>query len=381
MTANSGAGATPFLLGLSALIMVIALVSGGLLILQNEQGGFLPNLGLALGLLVIATGNLLSWMVNLFCWYRARARWLTVLLSLQTLPAAALIIGLGIVGTDQILESRASEQRARLYKAIEADDMAALQEGLAGCGERCREFFTDQRKLMLASLHGAHQAARHFLEEGATLSTGAENFYDGRTSLRTCEGTYLASLGPLQLAVANQDREMLELLWPVSGERARWQALWTAAQLDRLAMVTFMLHDKQLEEQESLLRAAAAGAALDVGRWLLETRPLELPAAEIQGAMTDLAAFMMESETPRSLSFGRLLMRHGADIHSLELNDAPALERAVSSRSKALAAQLLELGADPNSLSQEDRADLAILLHKPDRDGSYRRNTEGCVAP
>lgn len=316
------------------------------------------------------------------------------------------------MGVDGFLESRASSQNASLYKAIETDNIPALQKALPKCGERCQEFFSFQRTLMVASLHGSHQAARYLLEHGASAlkqSSGAHNFYNARTSLYTCEGRYLASLGTLDLAVANHDMEMLALLWPASDDRTRSRSLWTAAELDRLDMVQLMagLHsppdsigagtpqvfqpdadtllpltrESYGDRHETLLRAAASGAALDVGRWLLETRPVPLPATEIQRALTDLLAFALDVDTPRSVTFARLLLQHGADIQSATLQDEPALERAVRYRSNAVASLLLELGADPAGLSKQDADQLSNLLLEPDRPRTYRKNTQGCVMP
>src|SRR5690554_1520871 len=145
---------------------------------------------------------------------------------------------------------------------------------------------------------------------------------------------------------------MLALLWPASDQRTRLDALWTAARLDRLQMVKFMvdaamavapalpLVRKNFQgDRESLLRAAASGAAVEVASWLLEQRPPNLLPpdmlpAEIQRAMTDLLGFMVESDARRTLAFARLLMRHGADIRTAQLDGEPALERALHYRSE-----------------------------------------------
>lgn len=391
-----------WLLGLSALFMTAGLLGGGALILQNDSGGFFPNLGLALGVLLIGAGNLLSWLVNLLCWCRERPRWLAMVLAVQTLPAVALLAGLAWFGLEQVLEARASGQRTAVTEAIRADDTAALQESLRRCGERCREIVSPQRVLMLASLHGAHRVAGFLIDEGAELASparGAVGFYNAQTDLHTCEGSYLPSLGALEVAVAREDAEMLALLWPVSDKPARLDALWTAARLDRLAMVKSMtgagattlstlplVRENFRGEEESLLRAAASGAAVEVAGWLLEQRPpdlppLALPPGELERAMTDLLGFATERETPRASVFARLLMRHGVDIQAARLDGEPALERALRYRSKALAALLLDLGADPASLSGADRAALTLLLQEPDRPRDYGRNREGCVAP
>lgn len=405
---RSGNRAPRFLLGLSAVIMVASVLIGGALFLDNGGGGFFPNLGRALGLLLIAAGNFLSWILNLFYWYRARIRWLGIVLAIQSLPAIFFAGWLLTMGVEAFLEGRASDQRTAIYNAIVKDDVPTVQRALAECGEQCQQFFTAQRALMLASLHRSHHVARHLLEKGsvpAKPSSSALDFYNARTSLNTCEGTYLSSLGALDLAVANQDMEMLALLWPVSDNKTRSTGLWTAARLDRLDMVKFMtgagdihartpknqsaaaqatqllVREDYRGKQETLLRAAASGAAVHVGSWLLETRPIDLSQTEIQHALADLVAFALDTNTQRSVSFGHLLSQHGADVNVVKIQDEPALERAVNYRSKALVSLLLELGVDPGSLSEDDAVRLNALLQEPDRTGTYRQNTENCVAP
>src|SRR5690554_2228260 len=182
---------------------------------------------------------------------------------------------------------------------------------------------------------------------------------------------------------------MLALLWPASDQRTRLDALWTAARLDRLQMVKFMvdaamavapalpLVRKNFQgDRESLLRAAASGAAVEVASWLLEQRPPNLLppdmlTAEIQRAMTDLLGFMVESDARRPLAFARLLMRHGADIRTVEVDGEPALVRSLHDRSGTLAGGHRELGGAPVRLSKADGDALEGLLHQPARSRTY----------
>lgn len=90
---------------------------------------------------------------------------------------------------------------------------------------------------------------------------------------------------------------------------------------------------------------------------------------------------MVESDARRTLAFARLLMRHGADIRTAQLDGEPALERALHYRSRTLAGHLLELGVDPESLSKADGDALEGLLQQPARSRTYYQNREGCVAP
>lgn len=370
--------------------MAFSLIFGVGLMLSTGGGGFFPDLGKVLGLLLMAAGNLLSWLLNLVCWFWARQRWLGIVLAVQSLPAIIFAGWLAILVMNEFQEERASTQRAAIYHAIETDDLPALQQAQQRCGKRCGESVSLPRKLVHASVHGAHGAARRLLEQGATpyrTGSGAPAYYDAHTDLYTCEGSYLVSLNAVEIAVARQDMALLEILWPASDTLARSKALWRAAQLDRLEMVRWMTEaDVPLVRKsyrgttESLLRAAASGAAAQVGAWLLETRPAAIPPKELQASMMELVSFMENTHTPRSIEFGRLLLRHGADIDSAGRNDETPLERAIRYRSRSMAAQLLELGAQPAMLSDDGATALNALMLEPDRP-TYGRDRRGCVAP
>lgn len=403
MSSDSRAQTGSFLLGLSALIMIIGLILGGVMFFQDD-GGFFPGMAKGLGLFFIAAANLISWLLNVICWYVRRMRWLGIVLAVQTLPAIAMAGGLGFWSVDTLLDGRASDQRVSVFDAIKADDVPRLQQALKLCGKRCQDTFSPQRGLLTSSLHGSHNVARYFVDEGARpYRSGSGDFYDAQTSLYTCEGTYLSLMNAVDVAVANQDTEMVDLLWSVSDARTRSRALWTAAQLDRLDIIKRMvgsplaqadssalseqgmashplLRNNNRGEPETLLRAAASGAAVDVATWLLETRPVPISPNEIQHALSELVAFMVDTDTPRSVSLGRLLVQHGANIHTVKINDKSALERAIDYRSKATALQLLALGADRERLSKSDASRLDALLQQTDR-SKYGQNRPGCVAP
>src|SRR5690554_4808800 len=142
MNKTSGNSIVYSFLGLSALIMVACLIGGGVLAMDSGGGGgFFPNLGKALGLLLIAAGNLLSWILNLFCWYRTRVRWLGIVLAIQGVPAIIFAGLLGTLAVDEFQENRALDQRASVYDAIKADDVLSLDRALKQCGTRCQEYY------------------------------------------------------------------------------------------------------------------------------------------------------------------------------------------------------------------------------------------------
>jgi hypothetical protein len=79
-------------LAVCVVISVIAMSAGVLLgiflILSASGGGFFPDLGLAMGLLALGTGNLLSSICNGIYWWLGKApRWLRIVTLLQSLPA------------------------------------------------------------------------------------------------------------------------------------------------------------------------------------------------------------------------------------------------------------------------------------------------------
>lgn len=405
---SSRASTAYFLLGLSAFIIVVCALGGSIMSLQTGGGGFFPGLGRALGLVLIAAGNLLSWILNLISWWLVRLRWLAIVLVVQGVPAVIFSGLLGTLVVEELLEDKAVEQSSSIYQAIVADDVSAVQLALGRCATRCQELFSNQRGLVHAALHGSHQVARYLVDQGATpyrSGHGASEFYDARTSLYTCEGSYLSSVTALDLAVAREDMELLDLLWPVSEDDTRFAALRTAARLDRLGMVQWMtgtpvVPDSTSEggtniasypqplvrkdwrgERQTVLSAAASGAALEVGEWLLNVRPAALSDTDIQKAWEELFAFMADVDTPRSVVFGRLLVQHGANIHTVGTDEELSLQRAVRYRSKAMALQLLELGADANSLSEDEAIMLKTLLQKSAQPGTYHQNRDGCVAP
>jgi hypothetical protein len=78
-------------LAVCALLSVFALSTGILLgaflIMSPSGGGFFPNLGSVLGLIVLGTGNLVSSICNgINWWFGKRPRWLGIVALVQSLP-------------------------------------------------------------------------------------------------------------------------------------------------------------------------------------------------------------------------------------------------------------------------------------------------------
>jgi hypothetical protein len=81
-----------FALAVCGIISVLAMSAGVLLgiflILSPSGGGFFPDLGFAMGLLALGTGNLLSSICNgIYWWLGKRPRWLGIVTLMQSLPA------------------------------------------------------------------------------------------------------------------------------------------------------------------------------------------------------------------------------------------------------------------------------------------------------
>lgn len=388
MNPERGTTTARFVLGLSALLMAICVITGLALVFSPNQGGFFPGLARALGLVLIAAGNLITWVLNLFAWLSSRWRWLGIVVAVQTLPALAMAGWLLFAGVESFSENRAYKQRDSITDAIKADDVAAMQQALNRCGTLCQTTISPSRQLLYASMHGAHQVASLLIDGGAQpyrRGSGSTEFYDASFSLYTCEGRFLPMLNALDLAIANRDMAMLELLWPVSDDWTRNRAILIAAELDRLEILKTMLawqpgHTETPELQASrLLQAAASGAAMDTGRWLLESQPSVLEQTDIQDALNELLRFMADVYTPRSVEFGQLLQQHGADIHIVTIDNKPALLRAVQTHSGSLVRQLLDLGLQAASLSNDDATALETLLEKPERYASSRHNHPDCI--
>lgn len=93
-----------FALAACAILSVLAL-SGGILlgaflVVSPSGGGFFPNLGSVLGLLVLAAGNLVSSVCNGIYWgFGKRPRWLGMVTLAQSLPTL-LLTGLIMSGME-----------------------------------------------------------------------------------------------------------------------------------------------------------------------------------------------------------------------------------------------------------------------------------------
>jgi len=383
----------PLLTVLSGLALGAGLLAGIAGLATNSAGGMFPNLALTLGLMGLGLGNALSFLCNLLAWrLGANSRRLRILLAVQALPAIVFAAFAGKAAWDNWQDHRGGRQRGAVWNAVRADDTGALAKALQACGAACREGTIPESLLMDATEAGAHRVAGYLIAQGATVGAGLTA---PSRSLRTCEGRYLPSLSTLSVAIARRDDALAALLLSVSDTAARREAMWTAATLDRLDAVQALaahgvplsLRGQILDQNDTLLVAAAGGAAATVGQWLVDTQGLPVNAIENgpdpysgTAPIAALFDFMRDTQSPRAAAFLRLLRAHGADLDAPQRDGATVLQEAVRLGRKPVAAMLVDAGADPARLPPAERARLAELLAGPD-EPPYAERTEGCVLP
>ncbi len=371
-----------FLLGLSFTI--------GLFLFFSPQGsGMFSGLGEALGIIVFAIGNLVSFLLNLVCWFRFREpRWIGYSAIVQLIPAIWCMLWLLGIGIDTWNEHRASDQRGAIYDAIVEDDPTAFAIAQAACSERCNGQYSADEQLVTAVEQGARQVAAFLVARGVKVKSG---FAEAEGDVWSCEGSYEPGLNTLSIAVAKDDKSLVGLLLPVSDAVAQREAIWTAARFDRLdlvkklasAGVPLSIRGKILDSNETLLVAAAEGAAIRVGRWLIEGQHFPVNAIENgpdpypgRAPVEALMEFMSQTASAKVAEFMRMLVTHGADIDP----DDSLLREAIRVGRKDEAELLLANGSSREGLDTEESRQLDVLLEGPDKLIYAETQREGCVA-
>lgn len=383
---------------LAALIVLVALAAlalGGALVLLESHGGMFPGLAMALGWLVLAAGNLLVLVLNLLYWRLYGApRWLRAVVAAQALPAVATLVLAGVQLFGGWQDGRASDQRQAIYQAIRADDAQRLLAAQHDCDERCAALYLADAQLLDAADVGAQTVASTLVGQHASVSS-----HMGREAmdLRTCEGSLLPGLNALSVAVARHDLAMVDILFPVSDKGARQEAMWLAAQLDHLDLVqdlaakgvSLSVRGPVLAQNDTLLVAAARGAALTVGKWLIETRHMPVDAivdgpdpypgtAPVQALMSYASEV---PDSPRIAPFLAMLAEHGAYIDARNSRGETPLEGAVKSHEQRSAKLLLDAGAQAGLLSAREKTALHELLAQPEEPRQPAPDSTGCVLP
>lgn len=361
--------------------------------LRHARGPF-RDLGIALVLGVVAPVlTLASFSANLIL---ARLRGWTVgwtlkaVLAAQGLGLCAALVLWGIIALEAHRDSRLADRRGAVYAAVEQNDPEAIAQSFARCGADC----TDERDRLL--LFAADARAHRAIE--ALLALGVRPSSDSRTarSLRTCEGLYLPLLTTLEISVARDDAAGLALLLPGTDARARRRAAWLAAQLDRLELlqrlleagVPITLRGKILDENATLLNAAASGGALRVAAWLLTERGFDANGAPARSdrsqGETPLASLVRFAgdvpDSERLRPFLNLVLGHGAEIERVSpATGGTALQLAVAVYALSAYEMLVEQGASEAVLTPEERDRLAQMRASPPPPRSLSADQPNCV--
>jgi len=198
----------------------------------------------------------------------------------------------------------------------------------------------------------------------------------------------------LSVAIVQGNTAMVHLLLPVSDEGSRRQALWTAAKADRLEFVQFLvasgvplsIRGEILNSNDTLLVAAAEGAAIRVGQWLIESQHAPVNAMlspDPYPGTPPLSALLQFTQstdsTQRAASFLKMLVKHGADLDVNRSSDGTWLASAVLTKDKKMAQLLLQAGASSDALDASQRKALSDLLTKDDEEPLSPYQREGCV--
>ncbi|WP_333672576.1 hypothetical protein [Elioraea tepidiphila] len=361
--------------------------------LSHPRGPF-RDLGIAIVLGALAPVlTLASFAANLI-YARLRSwrvgRGLKAVLAVQALGLSAALALWGLAALEAHRDSRLADRRGAVYAAVERNDPVAIAQGFERCGADCAD--ERDRLLLFAAEARAHRAI------AALLALGARPASDSRAArgLRTCEGLYLPLLTALEISVARDDAEGVALLLPEADARARRRAAWIAAQLDRLELlqrlldadVPLTLSGNILDENATLLNAAASGAALRVASWLLAAHgfdPNGLPQGSGGGrGETPLASLVRyASDVPDSERFApflRLLLARGAEMERISpATGKTALQLAVDVYALSAYEALVGAGASEAVLTPAERARLAQMRASPPPARHLSADQPNCV--
>ena len=371
---------------------VIATLSGASALsffITNDGSGFLGNLGYLLSLGCLLAGAVLTWPLLLTVLLRGNApTWSKFAFWLVTPVILVLLARLLVSITDDWQQERIEAQREAVESAVVADDIATFDRAFATCGDDCREKSLGDETygaaywLFRASAKQSKNVARHLLGPAYKVrAADASSHYQFRATL--CDGREVEVANAMTAAVANNDRSMLDLLLPSTDNDANRQAMWLAAKLDRLELMQRMhatgvrldWGGELYDENETLVVAAASGAALRVARWLLEDQ--SIPAQSFNPhyprghsvlwtfwrGMRETGDLRNPQKRSQAKAFVQLLLQHGSEIdEKFDYDEPSALSEAARVSDRPWANLLIELGADPGRLSVERRAELKTLL-------------------
>ncbi len=378
-------------------VPALTVLMAGLLMVTNNTGGFLPNLARALALVVLAAGIVISWLLNAIYLSQTRGpRWLAVVTAVQTIPVLFVAQSAATRLLTQREQNALRDEATAVRTAIRANDVAAFEQARANCGELCLDYLHGYRGLLfVAADAGANRVTQRLLASVATYSPSRTSSGALDTFL-TCENDVLNMSSALAAAVARNNTPMLDLLLPSAELDDRREAMWLAARLDRLAMVQRMqqagvpitFRGAILDENATLVNAAAEGAAVRVARWLIEVHQMPVnaitsgpdPYAGVAPVRVLMSADR-EGEAPQRIaSFLQLLVSHGANIDAPWDKESPtALAEMVRRRDRSGAELLLRAGAGKDRLTPDLQAVLTTLLSTPQPARGAHVNVPGCI--
>lgn len=389
--------------GLKFLSLALMGLSAGvaLFFFAIEDGsGFLAGIGYYLGGLALAAGVLLIWPINgVLLRRRQPPRWVKVVFWLQT-PAVLVMLGMAVShGLDVLRDQRRDARSNAVLQAVQDDDVVAFDAAAAACDADCRQLDNAPAGwLYRAADAGSLKVAARLL---APPHGAPDTPYSGQLhSANTCDDRSLNLSVPLEAAVMRNHRAMIDLLLRTASDDDRRRAMWLAAELDRLALVQHMhqagvslqWRGRVLDENDTLLVAAAEGAALRVGHWLLASQgfsarapangPDPYPGTEpLQALFSHERDFDNPEVLARTRAFAQLLLAHGAEIDQRWSDqERSALDEAVRVNDRAWIGLLLDLGANRLLLPAERQVQLAALLARPPREPLAHTPDERCIA-
>ncbi|WP_157648878.1 ankyrin repeat domain-containing protein [Burkholderia ubonensis] len=350
-------------LGITCLTLAIALV-----LWITDVRLFSPDVqvGRNLAIFILAFGNVIVLVLNGAYWWRYGAppwfRFVAVIQGLLLLLSAIPIVK---QVSDRLIQSNINAKIERVDKAIQTDDIGLFRKAREACGKTCVGGDSLDWELHAAAKYNALRVAAELVRMSAKVDDKVKD-----TDLITCEGLVLQEDSALTLAIVNDNPAMVEVLLPASDASNRRQALWTAARLDRLDIVQLLvqagvplnmdMYGNIRDGDNSVLVAAAQGAAVHVGRWLIETRHMSASAEAIMFAdypdpwipVLALYYFVHEVGAPsRTRQFLDMLVKHGADRQAVKFESDEMLKDAIDRELKNEASFFLEAGA---KLAPED---------------------------
>lgn len=377
-------------------VPVLTLLLAGVLMLGDSSGGFLPHLARAVALITLAVGLVLSWLLNLVYAHQHRGpRWLLVVIVVQTVPALWVASRGAGAAVSSWQSRRTFARHLEVRDAILADDVPRLALARAACDAAClTQFDGVEGMLKFATERRASAVVRALLPE---MPSDEGRWFGRSTSLLlTCDDDRLLLTQPLAIAVAHNDSTLIDLLFPVTGPAGRREAMWTAAQLDRLAMVQrfhaagvpLTYRGGTIDENRTLVHAAAEGHAVRVATWLIDVHGFSAnatvggpdPYRGVAPLVIALSGSRAAASLERTRAFVRLLVARGADIEApWDETEPSALAEMIRREHREQVSLLLDVGASRTRLSAERQRQLDALLATPPAAERASAPEPGCV--